>query len=49
MVVIRRVVLEDARAIAEVHVKSWQETYKGILGRKMCGNCFWVARYKRTY
>lgn len=28
---IRRAVLEDARGIAEVHVKSWQETYKGIV------------------
>lgn len=28
---IRRAVLEDAKGIAEVHVKSWQETYKGIV------------------
>lgn len=31
---IRRAIKEDAKGIAEVHVKSWQETYKGIVDQK---------------
>jgi hypothetical protein len=28
---IRRATINDARAIAEVHVKSWQVAYRGLL------------------
>lgn len=28
---IRRAVVEDARAIAQAHIKSWQETYAGLV------------------
>jgi hypothetical protein len=28
---IREAVIEDARGMAEVHVKSWQETYENII------------------
>lgn len=46
MVVIRRAVLEDTRAIAEVHVKSWQETYKGILDQNFLDNLKVESREK---
>lgn len=35
---IRTAKLEDARAIAEVHVKSWQEAYQGILDQRFLDN-----------
>jgi GNAT superfamily N-acetyltransferase len=46
MVVIRRAVLGDSRAIAEVHVKSWQETYKGILDQNFLDNLKVESREK---
>jgi len=36
--IIRRAILEDAKGIAEVHVKSWQETYKGIVDQEYLDN-----------
>lgn len=36
--IIRRARLEDAREIAEVHVKSWQQAYKGIINEEYLSN-----------
>lgn len=35
---IRRARLEDAHAIAEVHVASWRTTYKGIMSEEILAN-----------
>lgn len=35
---IRKANKKDAKGIAEVHVKSWQETYKGIVDQKYLDN-----------
>ncbi|MBT2690993.1 GNAT family N-acetyltransferase [Bacillus sp. ISL-47] len=46
MAVIRRAMLKDARVIAEVHVKSWKETYKGILDQNFLENLKVESREK---
>ncbi len=45
--IIRRAVLEDAKGIAEVHVQSWQETYKGIVDQAYLDNLKVEERYRR--
>lgn len=35
---IRRAVVDDAKGIADVHVRSWQETYKGIVNQAYLDN-----------
>ncbi|WP_274857053.1 hypothetical protein [Bacillus methanolicus] len=36
--IIRKAVGDDAAQIARVHVKSWQETYKGLIDQNYLDN-----------
>lgn len=38
MIAIRKAVLEDASAIATVHVAAWKETYRGIVSDEVLNN-----------
>lgn len=42
--VIRQAVLQDAEAIAKIHVQSWQESYKGIIGQSFLDNISYEKR-----
>lgn len=44
---IRKAELADAKAIAQVHMKGWQESYKGILPADYLANISYEDRLKQ--
>jgi len=45
-ITIRRVSVADAASIAEVHVSSWQTTYRGIISAEFLDNLTCQKQYK---
>lgn len=48
-ITVRPATPEDARAMAEVHVTSWQETYRGLMSDETLGDPAFVERRERMW
>jgi hypothetical protein len=49
MLSVRPARIEDAPAIAAVHVRSWQETYRGLMSAKILDDPRFVSRHERFW